>query len=543
VTAHAIQWVTAAPLWRDTLRADVGDRERSERMRAPALLRFEHDSFMEDIAALLAHDPGDLVGKRAEPISYRLPSPGETEAPAPPLLKLYQAIHGHFNLVAATLVCRRPGLPEHDVDTAAKEQVAFVLRRHDPDGTEWAWVDKASWKSLSRADARAVAKGEEMLPLFPLRYRTPDRAHNLFVGLVPTSSGETFKAAGTLSPLAEPGSGEGAGPADPRPDAFRNLVTDPMRALDHAPPAVAAEVADPDNVLSGEEKAKIAAGEAERQVEASSFALLDFAEYLVTTVPVVWTALQQQRRPGAAGPAALYDRLASARPDSGYATTFAAALRTAWRESPILMGDAEGPSSLRLNLRNATADPATLEALVEDALPPLDSAAPATSIQGHPAEPPPVPKLDARGESRYAIRCVYRRPQCPPSRRDTVSEPSRPFQIAGFFDFDAPARAINIALPIDTSIKDLRKLRKNVNVLLSNQLREQMNRVTDMKKALDGEFGDGKSVDVGLLCSFSIPIITICALIVLMIFISLLNIVFWWLPFLRICFPIQLKAK
>jgi hypothetical protein len=180
-----------------------------------------------------------------------------------------------------------------------------------------------------------------------------------------------------------------------------------------------------------------------------------------------------------------------------------------------------------------------------DALPALPSPDPdaPVSIQGRPAEPPPVPKLDARGQSTYAIRCVYRRPQCPPSRRDTVSEPTEPFQIAGFFDLDAPARAINIALPVDTSIKDLRKLRKNVNVLISNQLREQMNRVTDLKKSLDGEFGDGKSVDVGLLCSFSIPIITICALMVLMIFISLLNIVFWWLPFLKICFPIALKAK
>jgi hypothetical protein len=45
------------------------------------------------------------------------------------------------------------------------------------------------------------------------------------------------------------------------------------------------------------------------------------------------------------------------------------------------------------------------------------------------------------------------------------------------------------------------------------------------------------------MCSFSIPIITICALLVLMIFISLLNIVFWWAPFLKLCFPIGLEAK
>jgi hypothetical protein len=37
--------------------------------------------------------------------------------------------------------------------------------------------------------------------------------------------------------------------------------------------------------------------------------------------------------------------------------------------------------------------------------------------------------------------------------------------------------------------------------------------------------------------SLSIPIITICAMIILFIFLNLLNIVFWWLPFVKICFP------
>jgi len=44
--------------------------------------------------------------------------------------------------------------------------------------------------------------------------------------------------------------------------------------------------------------------------------------------------------------------------------------------------------------------------------------------------------------------------------------------------------------------------------------------------------------------SLSIPIITICAMIVLMIFLILLNIIFFWLPFFKICFPVPtLKAK
>lgn len=546
MSAHAISWVTAAPLWRRTLHAELEEAERTQRMRTPALLRFERDSFMDDIAALLERDPEQLDALCATPVSYRLPAPGESEPPAPDTLKLYGAVHGHFNLVAATLVCRRPGLPEHEVDSAAAERVAFVLRRQDHDGTEWAWVqdpDAAkgrSWRRLAATAAGAVADGEELLPLFPLRYRARERTRRLLVGLVPTSSAETFKAAGELSPLAAPGPAEGAPPADPRPDALKILVTDPLRALANAP------AGDPAGVTDPQEKAKIRAAERARQVEASRFVLLDFAEFLITHMPALWRALEDQARPAAPSQAALYDALHGSRPDATAATSWRQALLTAWAERLILMGDAEGASALALNLRHSGTDPEALDALVKAALPPLgapDPAAPAISIQGRAAEPPPVPKLDARGESGYAIRCVYRRPQCGPLRQDIVSDPSQRFRIAGFFDFDAPARAINISLPIDTSIKDLRKLRKNVNFLISNQLREQMNRVTDLKAALEGNFADGKSVDLGLLCSFSIPVITICALIVLMIFITLLNIVFWWLPFLRICFPIGLKAK
>ena len=71
-----------------------------------------------------------------------------------------------------------------------------------------------------------------------------------------------------------------------------------------------------------------------------------------------------------------------------------------------------------------------------------------------------------------------------------------------------------------------------------------MNRVTDAQEgAARASWPTGEPLDLGLICSFSIPIITICALIVLMIFVILLNIVFWWLPFFRICFPVPLKGE
>jgi hypothetical protein len=45
-------------------------------------------------------------------------------------------------------------------------------------------------------------------------------------------------------------------------------------------------------------------------------------------------------------------------------------------------------------------------------------------------------------------------------------------------------------------------------------------------------------VSAGMVCSFSIPIITICALILLMIIVKLLDIVFFWMPFFQICLPV-----
>ena len=51
-------------------------------------------------------------------------------------------------------------------------------------------------------------------------------------------------------------------------------------------------------------------------------------------------------------------------------------------------------------------------------------------------------------------------------------------------------------------------------------------------------------IEVGMICSLSIPIITICALLLLMIIVTLLDIIFRWMPFFLFCFPIpKLKAK
>jgi len=53
----------------------------------------------------------------------------------------------------------------------------------------------------------------------------------------------------------------------------------------------------------------------------------------------------------------------------------------------------------------------------------------------------------------------------------------------------------------------------------------------------------GGGVGLGWICGFSIPLITICAFFVLNIFIALLNIVFFWIPFIKICIPFPTPAS
>jgi hypothetical protein len=155
----------------------------------------------------------------------------------------------------------------------------------------------------------------------------------------------------------------------------------------------------------------------------------------------------------------------------------------------------------------------------------------------------------------FIIRCVFNRPNCLPAPEVIVSEPTQPFQMAGFFDPDAPARPIRIALPVDTSPAGLRKFNKNTAFMISDLLCGQIKRAKglglgdlvrsvlpwplhkDLSLAEGGPCEDG-GINFGMICSLSIPIITICALILLMIIVSLLDMIFRWIPYFILCFPL-----
>lgn len=122
-----------------------------------------------------------------------------------------------------------------------------------------------------------------------------------------------------------------------------------------------------------------------------------------------------------------------------------------------------------------------------------------------------------------------------------LSDPSRFFAFARPFDADAPARPVRIELP-SVRLKDLRKFKRGVGMQTSCELHSLTNSLNLDALSSGGTSLQNCGVDIGMICAFSIQIITLVAFIVMFIFLIALNIVFWWLPFLRICFPI-LKPK
>jgi hypothetical protein len=144
----------------------------------------------------------------------------------------------------------------------------------------------------------------------------------------------------------------------------------------------------------------------------------------------------------------------------------------------------------------------------------------------------------------YQVRAfvrVKRDDGCPPQL--LWSDYSPPFEIASWYD-RAPGQApIQIPLPAVTpeNVKSfVPNVAFNVPPSISNLL--SANSPDDFLK---GKAKAGGAGGLAWICGFNIPIITLCAFIVLNIFLSLLNIVFWWMAFIKICIPVpaSLKAK
>ncbi len=721
MNAHPIQWQAPQPLWARFGATPAGAASAADQQR-PAILRFASDDFMEQMLGALARDPSSIDALVARPETWRSPMAEQTDlierTPIPRIaqtgirkllgkkpkasvaattheaddphaqaqtlklpLKLYQPAHQRYYLVASSLICGLPGLPERAVVPGATEQVNYVIRRLLPetpgnagDLKEFAYVKNAQggrWQRVNDAAAQFVA-GEELLPVFPLTYRD-DAAHarTLWGGFVPVGRREELISASVdraAAPTFAAGQRQLLTNAEPpakrksklaRVTQFQMEVAEPWKNLIRSSYKTIESFATPD--LEGEPES--AAAKYKRifdfnlqQQNVSWLILLDFADFLSLHLPDVWTAIENNdpgplaQSPNSNDRKVLYAWLGTAEMPNALKNALQLTVdlkaALAWPEAKTELRAPE--SSLRHALKAMRA-PGVREKLermelnyinhkeslnhsdwpdfhfvlagLNTAYSPdgpfkyLDLAGalssdeftpdpekptvknpqpsmPLTAVQqrerlgtdvdrltalvGRALEEsmevgaPPLPfalqlknalAADPGDPGWFVARFVYTRRDCGPLHPPVLSAPTQKFQLASFFDPDAPARPIRISLPMDTSPAGLRKYSKNTAFVLSDMLCGQVQRAKGLgfidlvlsvlpwpfHKDLDlGAGGSCKTgeINIGMICSLSIPIVTICALILLMIIVSLLDFIFRWMPYFIMCFPIPgLKGK
>jgi hypothetical protein len=503
--AETFDWLKPSILWQrggaDMLRRDFF---------RPALHEFTTDKFMEDfLAAATATAPKPFRDTLAAPAD------GRTQ------LKLFQPVHGNFYLTSASLCCHVPGFPDREVKPGDGESVFFVLRRRSG-GVEYAWnasETRRGWQSLG-ANPQVIPADEERLPLFQAQ---TGRGRQLFFGYVPVASQDTYAAA----------------VADQLPAKYRE---DPrLQELDSR---FTGPLADPTIFGTATRPAP-----ADVQLRTSIYLLLDLWEYFDLYLPEVAAALRDGTTSQLTGQAEDLAAYLKGKFFTGTTLTLAAALSKVANQQAQL----NAPGDSDLVALGYTNDPVNfvsdynlkahpLTGLQTD-LRPKVGAALAESPETAPA-PVAQPKFSTEAGDRYVLRYVYERAQCDPPHR-YISRPTEQFELAPFFDPDAPGRQIRIGLPVDISVAGLRKFKKHVGFIMSKELNQKLDSLKGQEKnTLDNDAQPhSTSIDIGWICSFSLPIITLCAFILLMIIVIVLNLVFWWIPFLKICFPIPLIAK
>jgi hypothetical protein len=445
--------------------------------------------------------------------------------------------------------------------------------------------------------------GEERLPLFPTVFEENGRKRRIWAGLIPVAARETYEAGGA-TPAAADTAGDAL--SDPRAAAFQAEVLDAIVALSKIDTAVVDDdtartqlmftlIAFGDflqrelpSVWSALNGGPAVSGPAESIRSKLATTFIDTTSWRSLIISAADAAFRTQLFQWQTNPTLSFPTLANTFTDSEIRTGALGLLSMPNAEGVWLNWvDAPGPSlsaaeQAFVNLLNSTSIRSTsLAALLTEAsgnrariegndfdrrLEPIrqaftrdeietlsstissggieDAAAAVLETLGEPVAAP-AGTVTGPAESHYIVRMIYERSACRGAAPAVLSAASQPFRLATFFDPDAPIRPMRIQLPVDTSFEGLSKFPKAVTMLISDQLRKQTSQARDagLKDLSEGSVGDAPSGSLGLICSFSIPIITICAFILLMIIVQLLNIVFWWIPLFRICLPLNLKAK
>jgi hypothetical protein len=143
-------------------------------------------------------------------------------------------------------------------------------------------------------------------------------------------------------------------------------------------------------------------------------------------------------------------------------------------------------------------------------------------------------RFDVAG-ARYQIRAFLRiKPECGCPTRTIWSDYSEPFTIAPWYE-GSGAPPVQVPLPDVTDRNLLKSLKPNVAFVVPPALNNLL--AGSAEELAKGTGEASPTPDLQWICAFSIPLITICAFIVLNIFLSLFDLIFRWMLFFKICIP------
>jgi hypothetical protein len=153
----------------------------------------------------------------------------------------------------------------------------------------------------------------------------------------------------------------------------------------------------------------------------------------------------------------------------------------------------------------------------------------------------PVPKLTSGPSGRYFLVPFVRTVKPDGCPRISWGAPSEPFAVAAAFDPDA-ARPSLIEMP---GLADAKKgLARGATFDMPPDLANLANSLSN-NAAVQAMWGGNGSAPGGggirFVCSFSLPVISICAMVMLSIVINLLNIFLGWMAWVKICLPLPSK--
>ncbi len=543
------------------------------------------------------------------------------DKPDPDALKLYQPAHQRHYLASAMLVCERPGLPDRRVDRSLNQSVSMLVRRLVPpaqgapfdangrmvDGwTEAAFVQgpQPRWVRIAAVDSARIAAGEERLPVFPATYKElDDRCRRLFLGTIPVGRREVYQN----TPVEEEAV-SGGGSKEPSMDRLGGLldklVLGPWQVLAESCFDAMGNV--PEHLISRgssdaipmaidsnskPDAATLAGFRADKQIASWHILaqlhgfLLDYGTESVKSAlgsrdataaalsplreTIRWSGYDASRSIAnhfakdlavaivEIGRAHNLSRLSAPKPEVEHQLVFPrhdTAITVAmpvdkWPDFLFLLADPYLGGYPGASGRNCIAP--KLEALRESLLEMCD---PALAPSGSTAIRIPSSTRDAW----YSIRFVLEHPECT-HHDEIMGPPTVPFQLAGYFDANAPVRPVRIGLPIDPTPEGLRKADRNTVFMLSDTMCNQISRMKGIGfvdlvlSVLPWPFHKGlpkppagdckKGDELGMMLVVSIPIITLCALIILIIMVTLLDIVFKWLPFFMFWIPVKKDSK